>query len=60
MPFYCKYSDRPIDIQIRIDNLMNVHNYKYPLSWYESLPDKTIRAIYRDELQKYVKKLQTG
>jgi hypothetical protein len=51
------YSDRNLDIQIRIDNLLQAHDQRYPLSWYESLTDMQIRALYTDAMVRYANNL---
>lgn len=51
------YGERDIQIQIRIDALMRMHGSKYPLSWYESLSDNQITAIYYDEVKRFAKSL---
>jgi hypothetical protein len=58
--FQCRYSDRDLDIQIRIDNLQQkVHVFKYPLSWYESLTDGQIKAMHTSALVEYAQSLET-
>jgi uncharacterized protein YijF (DUF1287 family) len=47
------YRDRDMDIQIRITNLMDYHDNKYPLSWYESMTDKQIKGMYSDVMVAY-------
>lgn len=55
--FYRRYADRDMDIQIRIDNLRNVHGGKYPLSWYEGKTDREIKGMHTAMMVRYAKTL---
>lgn len=55
---YGHFDERNVDIQIRIENLMDFHGKKYPLSWYEGLSDSQIKGMYSEAMSKYAQRLQ--
>lgn len=50
-----RFEDRPLDIRIRIETLMDI--LPYGAGWYERLSDKQVCAIHRKELAKLAERL---
>jgi hypothetical protein len=44
------YTERSLDMQIRIRNLHSMHGGKYPLVWYEKQSDRVLTEMYRKML----------
>jgi len=54
--FQLLYKERALDIQIRIDNLLQT--YHYPLTFYENLTNAQIKAMHTRMLVEKIKSIK--